>query len=383
MAFQIIDYTKTPFLPSPGQNLFENVLKGYQIAKEPAKMAEEQKQRELANQLKSLEVEHKPTEYALSDKEKTLANAIREQALKHPMMKGAFGNAMQIRENLDPNDPNYERDLKAINNYMDRLAGGASQVSLGQAGQGIKIDLPQGKSGFVPGLGKLKSGWVPVQDDQGNVIGVNVPMTDKQIDQWKAKEKFDVIFPFMNQSLSTYSGRNSWENYIKDARNYNSDPSAKERIDNYLAARSLMSIGSTTENARIGGHATNAQLKALKDTLDSSEIHKRLEQGAGFVLPSKYAQASGDIFKAYLDKVEETAKTNVPAYEFRSLNPGINTPAMSNPLVQNAAVSNAPPEVLSVNNGIAQVRHQGKLLNIPERLLDRFMMEHSPQGAGG
>lgn len=55
-------------------NLFENVLKGYQMAGEPERMREEEKKKALerdsllfANALKKKEVEHKDTEYALDD----------------------------------------------------------------------------------------------------------------------------------------------------------------------------------------------------------------------------------------------------------------------------------------------------------------------------
>ena len=347
MAIQFTDFSNKPLLDSPAKNIFEDVLKGYKMSQEPAKMQEEQSARQLANQLRKLEVEHKPKEYALSDQGKSLANALKSKANSHyeenyqldkqlkqaninkankpEALKGALAAAFQLRSNLKPEDPNYQRDTNAINNYISSLGQKAGIVPITQPGEGIKINLPEGKQGYIPGVGKLKPGWQAVKDDQGNDIGVNVPMSDKQVEQWKAKEKFDIIYPFLNDSLSQYTGQNSWENFTRDAHNYNKDPTAKERIDNFYAAKKLISIGSTTENARIGGHATNVQLDELKKTLDSSEVFRKIEAGSGFVLPSKYAKNSGDIFKGFLDKVEKTAKTNIPAYEFRALNPGDNS----------------------------------------------------------
>ena len=83
MAINFTDFSKAPLQDAPYKNIFENVLKGYQISKEPAKMREEQSARELANQLKKLEAEHKPKEYALSDSQKSLANALNSKALEH------------------------------------------------------------------------------------------------------------------------------------------------------------------------------------------------------------------------------------------------------------------------------------------------------------
>lgn len=346
MAINFTDFSSKPLLDSPAKTIFEDVLKGYKMSQEPAKMQQESSARELANKLKDLEVQHKPKEYALNDQGKFLANALHSKALEHydekygqekqlrdahikkanspAALKGALYSAFQLRNNLNPEDPNYEKDKNAINNYINNLGQKNGIIPSTQPGEGIKINLPEGKEGYIPGVGKLKTGWQSVKDSKGNDIGVNVPMSDKQVDQWKAKEKFDIIYPFLNESLSEYTGQKSWENFTRDAHNYNKDQAARNRIDNFMAAKKLISIGSTTENARIGGHATNVQLDELKKTLDSSEVFKKIEGGSGFVLPGKYAKKSGDIFKEYLDKVEKAAKTNIPAYEFRALNPGDN-----------------------------------------------------------
>ena len=85
MAIQFTDFSKAPLntQESPFKNLLEDVLKGYKMGAEPAKMKQETQQRELANKLKGLELEHKPKEYELSDKQKSLANAIQSKALEH------------------------------------------------------------------------------------------------------------------------------------------------------------------------------------------------------------------------------------------------------------------------------------------------------------
>jgi hypothetical protein len=82
MAINFTDFSRIPAQGNAAANIFEDVLKGFKMEREPAKMAEEQKQRELATGLKQLEFEHKPKEYALSDQEKGLANALKSKALK-------------------------------------------------------------------------------------------------------------------------------------------------------------------------------------------------------------------------------------------------------------------------------------------------------------
>ena len=348
------------------QRALANRLKTLEVEHKPKEYALKDEQMNLINSLKSKANSHYEEKYG---QERDLRKAMIEKALRKPELKfsgnvqneesiwklahpeGAktpeeqaehvklltdamkvptknnqilIDKAIQFRNNLSPQDPNYQKDYKTAQNYIDKLSQvPGAQPAIGP-GEGIKINLPEGKEGYIAGLGALKQGWQSVTDADGKVIGVNVPMSDDQIKQWKGKEKFDVVFPFVNKSLSQYTGQDSWEHFSDDVTKYNVDQAAKERIDNFYAAKKLLSIETTSENARIGGHATNVQLQELKKSLDSSEVFKRLESGGGFVLPSKYAQASGDIFKSYLDKVEQAAKTNIPAYEFRSLNPGNN-----------------------------------------------------------
>lgn len=402
MAINFTDFSKIAPQDSPLTNLWENAFKGYQMGRAPKQMDEEQKQRQLAIALKEKDLGHKDKEFELSDQQKSLANSLQSKALenydevfkteqdykkaqinnlnKPQGLKGALAAAFQLRNNLNPDDPNYDKDKNAINNYINNLGQKSGSVPITQPGEGIKINLPEGKEGYIPGIGKLKPGWQSVKDAQGNDIGVNVPMSDKQIEQWKAKEKFDIIYPFLNDSLSQYTGQNSWENFTRDAQNYNKDAEAKQRIDNFFAAKKLISIGSTTENARIGGHATNVQLDELRKTLDSSEVFNKLESGGGYILPSKYAKNSGNIFKGYLDKVEKAAKTNIPAYEFRSLNPNDNNPSApeksSDPVKSN-------PKIIKTEGGFTTIRNGGKTFRIPENLVDQYMIEHSQSEFGG
>lgn len=83
MAIQFTNFLNAPSAESPWKNALENVLKGYKMEQEPAKMKQESSAREFANQLRKLEVEHKPKEYALNDQGKSLANALHSKALEH------------------------------------------------------------------------------------------------------------------------------------------------------------------------------------------------------------------------------------------------------------------------------------------------------------
>lgn len=103
MAIPFTDFSKAKLLDAPGKNIFEDVLKGYAISQEPAKMQEEQSARQLANQLRKLEVEHKPTEYALNDKHVSLANSLSDKANAHYEEKFALEQAYK-QSQIDKNN---------------------------------------------------------------------------------------------------------------------------------------------------------------------------------------------------------------------------------------------------------------------------------------
>jgi hypothetical protein len=121
MAINFTDFSSKPLLDSPAKTIFEDVLKGYKMSKEPAKMAEEQKQRELTTKLKGLEVEHKPKEYELSDKEKGLANALKSKALEHYDEKFKLDRDLktaQIQKALQKNVGGNVKANGELANYM-------------------------------------------------------------------------------------------------------------------------------------------------------------------------------------------------------------------------------------------------------------------------
>lgn len=98
MAINFTDFSKAPLQDSTASDLFENLLKGYKMGREPANMAAEEKKNALANQLQQLEAEHKPKEYALSDQAKNLANSLQSLALKHKPKEYELSDALKVAQ---------------------------------------------------------------------------------------------------------------------------------------------------------------------------------------------------------------------------------------------------------------------------------------------
>ncbi len=195
MAIQFTDFSRAPLntQESPLSSVFENILKGYKMSQEPAKMKQEATQRELANKLKGLEVEHKPKEYALGDQQKSLANALQSKALEHYEEKfqmsrdlnkaridklnnkattdivkpnGKVANIAWVKKQLeDPNiDPQYAAQLQqALKDEQEKTEASTDRSKILNATQDQRSQTQQGKllseakdvdDGFVPGTGR-------------------------------------------------------------------------------------------------------------------------------------------------------------------------------------------------------------------------------------
>lgn len=121
MAINFTNFLNAPSAESPWKNALESVLKGYQMAEEPAKMKQQSEQRDLVNQLKKLEVEHKPTEYQLTDQGKKLANALHSKALETYDEKWALEKDLkkaQIQKALQTNIGGSVKANGELANYM-------------------------------------------------------------------------------------------------------------------------------------------------------------------------------------------------------------------------------------------------------------------------
>jgi hypothetical protein len=212
MAIQFTDFSSKPLLDSPAKTIFEDVLKGYKMGQEPAKMKQESTQRELANQMKKLEVEHKPKEFELDDKGKAYANALKAKAMEHYDEKynldkqykqaqinklnnksptsvvkpnGKVANIAWVKDQLkDPNiDPEYANQLKqALVDEQEHLETTTAR--------GKKLNDTQYKRDATP----VTKAYDEIQSIQnGKFPGTDRPITPEQQSKMQSSLMLDIV----------------------------------------------------------------------------------------------------------------------------------------------------------------------------------------------
>lgn len=373
MAINYPNFLNAPIQESPLNNIFENAFKGYSLSQAPQQLADEKKQRQLANAIKEKALAHKDTEYSLSDQ---LKRAKIGQANRPEAIKGALANAFNLRKSLDPNSTTYEKDLGAVNNYINKLGASSNGVQISTSPDGgVEVSVGgKGETANVLGLPRLPKGQTYLFDDNQKPIGVGKPLSETEKKEAGGREYFNTLQPFLNKAQAPYSGKGSTKQFESDVINYSTDVEAKNRIDNLLAADKLLFSGVVKENATLGGANTNKVYDRLTKSLKNSEVYPLLKEIAKYQLPQGYTEASGNIFNKILNEATEKSQ-NLPAYKASYFNKKNNiensSAALSKSLNENKKSST---KVIKVGNDT---------YDIPAHLVQRFLKEHPGAKANG
>lgn len=309
MAINFTDFSKIPVQKPWYDDIVGTLSRGFQAGQLPQQMARQREKEELANSLSRLDLEHKPKEYELLD---SLREAKRQAALRPPELKGALAQAFQLKNQYPVGSDEYN----AANNYITKLTTRGDGISVSSNPEGgFSVNIGgQDQGAMIPGFPKLKAGETPLYDDSGKPIGIGKPLTQADVKEISGRQFFNNLQPFLNKAQSYYSGKGANDRFEEDIRSYATDPDAKERIDNLLAAQKLLFSGTVKENATIGGANTNKVYDRLVKSLQSSEVLPILQSLSSYQLPAGYAQASSELFKQKLDEATQAGQ-NLPAYK--------------------------------------------------------------------
>ncbi len=131
MAINFTDFSKMPLQESALKNIWEDLLTGYKIGKEPARMEaerqakeEEQKKRKLDTGIKELELEHKPKEYELSDKQKALEAKLKQTALD------TYADKQELDRRYKESQINKNNRVTTNGGHDPRLTGAVNNADL-------------------------------------------------------------------------------------------------------------------------------------------------------------------------------------------------------------------------------------------------------------
>lgn len=172
-------------------------------------------------------------------------------------------------------------------------------------------------------LGGLKPGerWMK-NEETGEVEGKEIPLTATERKEYKGRGFFNQVFPQISQGLSPFSGKGSYNKFQQAASEYETNPDAKKMIDDFLLGKKLLTAGVVKEAATLGSGTQKSTYGQLRDSLDSSDIPKGINNIVKqFQLPSSASRLADARFLKIINEATEKGEANVPAFQKQYFNP--------------------------------------------------------------
>lgn len=315
-----------PFVPAQpvdpavyGTNPAANFMQGMNMIYQPKQMKSQME----IDALKKAQLQQQNQSQPQMDQAKlALLNAQAQQAQQPKQPSGEYYGLLQYYNSLPPGQ---EKDMTKQRLDMLTSRGNGTTV-FGENGQPlVQIGGNSAQGGAVQ-PGKLSTGEMPYfkTDDRGKPIqeGVMRPLTPQELTENRGRYIFNDLYPKLNESLSYYSGKDSWTKFLKDVNTMDKNPEARKHVIDYFTAQKTLPAVIAKEQQTLGASNTLGQFNALKKTMDSSDISKGLKTYAGFKMPPDVMNEAGKNLTTLLNQATE-GSYNIPGYvqtPFNSVN---------------------------------------------------------------
>lgn len=301
-------------------NLFQNVLKGYQMAAAPAVMKEEMQAKKFANQLAAYQAS--PENLALDRqlKEAQIAQMTTPKQRSMNENEQLYADYMNAPEG-SPEKAFYKAlmDKKTTQSQGEVIYDSNGNPIVQRGGVAGMPALSRGQSYYY----KTDDKGMPVLDEKGEKIpeGILVPTTEKEAEEDKGRYMMSYLQPGMNKILSHYSGKGSNERFMSDVNAAASgDEEAKARLIDLATAEKLVTPLTVKEQKTLGASGTLGMFKALQNSMAKSDIYPALKTLSTYKLPSDVYEKAGDNWLNLITKSTEEANNRVPAFRKRPFN---------------------------------------------------------------
>jgi len=162
----------------------------------------------------------------------------------------------------------------------------------------------------------LKAGERWIKDESGVVTGKDVPLTAAERQEERGRGYFNYVMPKLTDYLSPLSGEGSITKYAEAARNYKTDPAAKELIDNYYTGKKLLASSTVKEAATLGSGKQREVFRKLESSLSASDIPSKIDSlVAQLKLPAEVQATAQKNAARIINDATDAGKRAVPAYQ--------------------------------------------------------------------
>ncbi|MCW1908624.1 MAG: hypothetical protein KIH63_004755 [Candidatus Saccharibacteria bacterium] len=354
MPIQFTDFTRIPQRQndySNIENFFSNILKGYKIAKEPARMDDEQRKMQLANRLSELQNQYYAPKAEADIAHQNLVNQYypqlteaqiqhyKDQAAGRTFAPSGLGKLVQERADLAAKDPNspliaeYDRVIKAQ---------GGSRFAPSGLGK-LYTERQQAEEGYLPG----SNGEIPLTpEEQAQLLNrydlqIQKQSTDSatRTTALRGQNLLKSIDSSNLDALTRYSGLKGGAKLASEkAKDLMGKPS--EEYLQYLEALQAVQLEAKELRQFFGDSITPDAANAIYEMVNATSLTKSPEAAKRMI------QKSRDTIKKQIDTFTQALK-NPQAYNSGSQAAQLGPQDFSKIISQQANVTQDNPLGLS------------------------------------
>jgi hypothetical protein len=363
MAINFTDFSRAPLLDSPAKTIFEDVLKGYQISQEPAKMKREAEAKELANQLAQYKVQEEPQRFRTEqDYKKALMDKARN-ALQGGGLKGSGDVQNQLMiDSLRKTNPDEAERLQKVHDANMKFKSDRAENQKSYANSIAWRSLPAAEKqrNIAYGVGMnadatataqaLASGktLADIANDKGYTLSEvkpSYPLSGAEIKDVRKRNAFNkemgTLDKRITEGMAPYSQKVRGLSFqqVLDSLDELKEPGVEkqQKLAKFLAARALAPELAALRLNAMGGRVGIEGIRHLTD----------VSQGTATALHGLIDEDTYKEFQKYMTQYIDEAVKSYTNYIEGAANLGGQTESLQQPEVQSG--SNAPRRVYDLS----------------------------------
>ena len=169
----------------------------------------------------------------------------------------------------------------------------------------------------------LKAGERWIQDpSSGENVGIEHNLSEKERDREIGRASFNIMYPVIYNGAAPFSGEGSIRKLEETASRYNTDPQARKMFDNFLLSEKALTAATVNEAATLGAGKTNQTYKQLRESLEASDVPKKIRSLIKqYQIPASAQLQAAMRFQKLINESQTKAHKMTPATRKLYFNP--------------------------------------------------------------
>lgn len=161
----------------------------------------------------------------------------------------------------------------------------------------------------------LKPGEKQFYDEKTGVpLGKEIPLTAKERESEEGNILFNELYPYVYKGGAPFSGEGSITRLENAARNYKTDPKARQLFDDFLLSDKMLAATTVNEASTLKSGKQNQTFNVLKESLTANDIPKLAKKFMKeYQIPASAQLNASMRYQKALSEARKKARKSTPA----------------------------------------------------------------------